>query len=54
VPTTSSVTPIPGARFNLVHARLQLAWLADPQDGLAQMAAALEPGGWLLAEEMTS
>ena len=44
--------PLPEAGFNLVHARLLLAWLADPQEGLARMAAALEPGGWLLIEEM--
>jgi SAM-dependent methyltransferase len=44
--------PIPESSFDLVHARLLLAWLADPQAGLARMAAALKPGGWLIAEEM--
>jgi SAM-dependent methyltransferase len=44
--------PLPEPSFDLVHARLLLAWLADPQAGLARMAAALKPGGWLIAEEM--
>jgi SAM-dependent methyltransferase len=44
--------PLPQTGFDLVHARLLLAWLADPQAGLARMAAALKPGGCLLAEEM--
>lgn len=44
--------PLPHADFDLVHARLLLAWLARPQAGLAQMAAALKPGGCLLTEEM--
>jgi SAM-dependent methyltransferase len=44
--------PLPQAGFDLVHARLLLAWLANPQAGLAQMAAALKPGGCLLTEEM--
>ncbi len=44
--------PLPEAGFDLVHARLLLAWLADPQAGLARMAAALRPGGWLHIEEM--
>jgi SAM-dependent methyltransferase len=44
--------PLPESSFDLVHARLLLAWLADPQAGLARMAAALKPGGWLTAEEM--
>ncbi len=44
--------PLPEAGFDLVHARLLLAWLADPQAGLDRMAAALKPGGCLLIEEM--
>jgi SAM-dependent methyltransferase len=44
--------PLPQAGFDLVHSRLLLAWLADPQAGLARMAAALKPGGCLLTEEM--
>src|SRR3954451_23386697 len=38
--------------FDLVHLRLLLAWLSDPQTALQRLAAALKPGGWLLAEEM--
>jgi SAM-dependent methyltransferase len=44
--------PLPEAGFGLVHARLLLAWLDAPQTGLARMAAALRPGGCLVAEEM--
>ena len=44
--------PLPEAGFDLVHARLLLAWLAHPQAGLARMVAALKPGGCLLTEEM--
>jgi SAM-dependent methyltransferase len=43
---------LPEASFDLVHARLLLAWLAEPRCGLARLVAALKPGGWLLAEEM--
>jgi SAM-dependent methyltransferase len=43
---------LPEASFDLVHARLLLAWLAEPGRGLARLVAALKPGGWLLAEEM--
>lgn len=44
--------PLPDAAFDLVHARLLLAWLTDPHAGLAQMAAALKPGGCLIVEDM--
>ena len=43
---------LPEASFDLVHARLLLAGLAEPSHGLARLVAALKPGGWLLAEEM--
>lgn len=43
---------LPEAAFDLVHARLLLAWLAEPSRGLARLVASLKPGGWLLAEEM--
>jgi SAM-dependent methyltransferase len=43
---------LPEASFDLVHARLLLAWLAEPSHGLERLVAALKPGGWLLAEEM--
>jgi SAM-dependent methyltransferase len=38
--------------FDLVHLRLLLAWLREPQTALQRLAGALKPGGWLLAEEM--
>lgn len=43
---------LPASTFDLIHARLLLAWLADPQRALSRLVAALKPGGWLLAEEM--
>ena len=43
---------LPEREFDLVHARLLLAWLADPEEGLRRMFGALKPGGRLLVEEM--
>jgi ubiquinone/menaquinone biosynthesis C-methylase UbiE len=43
---------LPEAEFDLIHLRLLLAWLTDPNTGLRRLAAALKPGGWLIAEEM--
>ena len=43
---------LPSGEFDLVHARLLLAWLAEPEVGLRRMVAALKPGGCLLVEEM--
>ena len=43
---------LPEREFDLVHARLLLAWLADRERGLQRMLAALRPGGCLLVEEM--
>ena len=43
---------LPEREFDLVHARLLLAWLADPERGLRSMLAALRPGGCMLVEEM--
>ena len=43
---------LPEHEFDLVHARLLLAWLADPDRGLRSMLAALRPGGCMLIEEM--
>ena len=37
--------------YDLVHARGLLQHLPDPAAGLAQIAAAVAPGGWLLVEE---
>lgn len=46
------VDDLPEREFDLVHARLLLAWLADPGEGLRRMVRALKPGGRLLVEEM--
>jgi SAM-dependent methyltransferase len=46
------VDDLPEREFDLVHARLLLAWLADPEEGLRRMVRALKPGGHLLVEEM--
>jgi 2-polyprenyl-3-methyl-5-hydroxy-6-metoxy-1,4-benzoquinol methylase len=46
------VDEVPEGEFDLVHMRLVLAWLAEPQVALRRLVAALKPGGWLLAEEM--
>ncbi len=43
---------LPEGEFDLVHARLVLAWLASPVEGLRRMVMALKPGGCLLVEEM--
>ena len=43
---------LPEGGFDLVHMRLLLAWLDDPQLALRRLIAALKPGGWLVAEEM--
>jgi len=40
----------PEGLFDLVHARLLLEHIPDPQAGLAVLTGALRPGGWLLAE----
>jgi SAM-dependent methyltransferase len=46
------VDPLPESRFDLVHARLLLAWLPQRQRALARLVRTLKPGGWLLVEEM--
>jgi SAM-dependent methyltransferase len=43
---------LPEGEFDLVHLRLLLAWLAEPQAALQRLLRALKPGGWLVAEEM--
>lgn len=43
---------LPERAFDLVHARLLLAWLTGPELGLRRMVAALKPGGLMLVEEM--
>lgn len=43
---------LPEQEFDLVHARLALAQLAEPEAGLERIVAALKPGGCLLLEEL--
>lgn len=43
---------LPYGEFDLIHVRLLLAWLKEPITALRRLAAALRPGGWLVAEEM--
>jgi SAM-dependent methyltransferase len=38
-------------QYDLVHCRLLLRHLSEPEKGLRRMAKALRPGGWLLIEE---
>jgi 2-polyprenyl-3-methyl-5-hydroxy-6-metoxy-1,4-benzoquinol methylase len=42
--------PEPG-RYDLAHCRALLLHLADPQQAVRNMAAAVRPGGWLLIED---
>ena len=46
--------PLPGERFDLIHARLVLVHLPEREEVLHRMIAALKPGGWLLTEEFDS
>ena len=43
--------PPPGHNFDLVHARLVLVHVPDRERALANMVAALRPGGWLVIED---
>ncbi len=43
--------PPPGATFDLVHARRVLVHVPERDAALANMVAALRPGGWLLVED---
>jgi SAM-dependent methyltransferase len=43
--------PLPQATFDLVHTRLVLSHLADPDLALERMVTALKPGGWLVVED---
>jgi SAM-dependent methyltransferase len=43
--------PLEPAAYDLVHCRALLLHLADPQQALRSMAAAVRPGGWLLIED---
>src|SRR3954453_20949551 len=42
---------LPAGRFDLVHARLVLEHLPERDRVLAELAAAVRPGGWLLIED---
>jgi ubiquinone/menaquinone biosynthesis C-methylase UbiE len=42
---------LPARAFDVVHARLLLSHLADPDAALTKLVAALKPGGWLLVED---
>lgn len=43
--------PVPGAGFDLVHARLVLVHVPQRDEVVANLVAALRPGGWLLLED---
>jgi SAM-dependent methyltransferase len=43
--------PVPDGQFDLVHARLVLVHVPDRAAAMANMVAALRPGGWLLVED---
>jgi SAM-dependent methyltransferase len=45
------VDPVPGGKFDLVHARLLLVHLPHRAEALASLAGALRPGGWLVIED---
>lgn len=49
-----TVDPLPAASFDLVHARLVLLHIPNREIALANMIAALKPGGWLIDEEFDS
>ena len=49
--TTSRADPPPGGPFDLVHARLVLVHVPERDAALANMVAALRPGGVLLVED---
>ena len=42
---------VPGAGFDLIHARLVLEHLREPTAVAGKLASALRPGGWLLVED---
>lgn len=44
--------PLEKSAFDLVHARLVLEHLPEPQAALAKLIDALAPGGWLLVEDL--
>jgi 2-polyprenyl-3-methyl-5-hydroxy-6-metoxy-1,4-benzoquinol methylase len=46
--------PLPRAKFDLVHFRLVLGHLPNRDEVLGRLVTALQPGGWILAEEFDS
>ena len=46
--------PLPEAAFDLIHARLVLVHLPEPEKVLECLVAALKPGGYLVDEEFDS
>ena len=50
-PHDLTIDPIPDGPWDLIHARLVLAWLPEPRDILRRLAAALAPDGALAIEE---
>jgi len=46
--------PLPDAAFDLIHARLVLSIIPEPEKALTRLVAALKPGGWLVEEEFDS
>jgi ubiquinone/menaquinone biosynthesis C-methylase UbiE len=48
------IDELPARTFDLVHARLLLAWLSDPEVGLRRMLGVVKPAGCLVVEEMDS
>jgi ubiquinone/menaquinone biosynthesis C-methylase UbiE len=45
---------LPDATFDLIHARLVLSIMPEPEKVLARLVAALKPGGWIVEEEFDS
>lgn len=46
-----AVDPLPGEAYDLIHTRLVLGHVADPDGAVRRLVGALRPGGWLLLEE---
>jgi SAM-dependent methyltransferase len=44
--------PLPAGLFDLVHSRAVLEHIPDRDRALAQMVAAVRPGGWVVAEDL--
>ena len=42
---------VPGAGFDLIHARLVLEHLREPAAAVGKLASALRAGGWLILED---